>query len=248
MIIMFSEENIMAVVEWKKDGAVAIITLTNGENRFNPTFNDAILKVFDEIEQDLSISSVIIASNDPKNWSLGIDLLWMMDKVTQHDLPAIQDFIYRANDVFKRILLFPAPVIAAINGHAFGDGSIMACCCDFRFMKADKGFFCFPEVDIDIPFLPGMLAMLKKAMPYYKMEHAVFSGKKMGAKELEDNHIIVKACENEEELFKETLAYAQTFTKKRSIFGELKIRMHKHITEIMEKEDPVYIDSMKLTL
>jgi len=238
----------MAILEWKKDGTVAVMTLTNGENRFNPDFNDAVLKAFEEIEQDISISSVIILSNDPKNWSLGIDLFWMMDKVGKNDLSAIRDFIYGANDVFKRILLFPTPVIAAINGHAFGDGSIMACCCDFRFMKTDKGFFCFPEVDIDIPFLPGMLAMLKKAIPYYKMEHAVFSGKKMGAKELEEHHVIVKACENEEDLIRESLAFARTFTKKRPIFGELKKRMHKHIIEFMDKEDPAYIESVKLTM
>ncbi len=238
----------MPVLEWKKDETVAVITLTNGENRFNPTFNDAVLKAFDEIEQAAAISSVIIVSNDPKNWSLGIDLMWMMDKIGKNDLPAIRDFIYGANDVFKRILLFPTPVIAAINGHAFGDGSIMACCCDFRFMKADKGFFCFPEVDIDIPFLPGMLAMLRKAFPYYKMEEAVFCGKKIGAKEMEEHHVITKACANEEDLMKEALVFAKTFNKKRPIFGELKKRMNKNIIDFMEKEDPFYIDSVKLTM
>ena len=97
----------------------------------------------------------------------------------------------------------------------------MACACDFRFMKADKGFFCFPEVDIDIPFLPGMLGMLEKAIPYYKMEEAVFSGRRMGAKELEENHVIVKACADEAELMKDAIAFAKTFNKKRPIFGRI---------------------------
>lgn len=236
----------MAILEWKKEGTVAVITMTNGENRFNPEFNAAMLQAFGEIEADQAVSSVVIVSNDPKNWSQGIDLLWMLDKAAKNDLPAIRAFIYGANEVFKRILLFPMPVIGAINGHAFGDGSIMACCCDFRFMKADKGFFCFPEVDIDIPFLPGMLAMLRKAMPTYKMEDAVFSGKRMGARELEEHHIIVKACDNEEDLMKNVMAFAATFNKKRPIFGELKKRMHKPIIEAMEHEDPHYIDTLKL--
>ncbi|MDQ5987950.1 MAG: Short-chain-enoyl-CoA hydratase [Syntrophus sp. SKADARSKE-3] len=235
----------MAILEWKKDETVAVITLTNGENRFNPDFNNAVLNSLQEIEQDSSISSVIITSNDPKNWSQGIDLFWMMDKVAKKDMPAVRSFLYGANDLFKRIVLYPMPVIAAINGHAFGDGSILACCCDFRFMKSDKGFFCFPEVDIDIPFLPGMLAMLRKAIPYYKMEEAVFSGKKMGAKELEEHHVILKACDNDAELQKEALAFAKTFTKKRPIFGELKRRMNKNIVDAIEKEDPPYIDSVK---
>jgi enoyl-CoA hydratase/carnithine racemase len=90
-----------------------------------------------------------------------------------------------------------------------------------------------------------MLAMLRKAIPYYKMEEAVFSGKKMGAKELEEHHIIMKACDNDAELQKEVLAFARTFNKKRPIFGELKKRMNKNIVDAIEKEDPPYIDTVK---
>ena len=238
----------MAVLEWTKDENVAVITMTNGENRHNPTFTEAILKAFDEIEADGDITAVVITSNDPKNWSQGIDLLWMMDVFGKKDFQSIKDFMYGLNRIFKRILLYPMPVVAAISGHAFGDGSIMACACDFRFMRSDKGFFCFPEVDISIPFLPGMFALLRKAMPYYKFEEAVFSGRRMGAKELEEHHVIVKACADNEELMKESVAFAKAFKKKRAIFGEMKRRMHKHIVELMDKEDPEYIEPLKLMM
>ncbi|MEI7637396.1 MAG: enoyl-CoA hydratase/isomerase family protein [Syntrophus sp. (in: bacteria)] len=238
----------MAILEWTKDENVAIITMTNGENRHNPMFIEAILKAFDEIEADADITAVVIASNDPKNWSQGIDLPWLLDVFNKKDFQAIKDFMYGLNKIFKRIVLYPMPVIAALNGHAFGDGSIMACACDFRFMRSDRGFFCFPEVDISIPFLPGMLALLKKALPYYKFEEAVFSGKRMGAKELEENHIIIKACADQDELMKESVTFAKTFKKKRAIFGEMKRRINKHIVEIMDKEDPEYIEPLKLMM
>ena len=155
----------MSGIEWKKMETVGIITMNNGENRHNPEFVRALLQAFDEIEADPAIASVIIASSDAKNWSQGIDLAWMTTAMTTSDLQGIRDFMYGLNRMFIRILLYPMPVIAQINGHAFGDGSIMACACDFRFMKSDRGFFCFPEIDISIPFLPGMLALLRKALP-----------------------------------------------------------------------------------
>ncbi len=236
----------MAVLEWKKDGTVAIINMTNGENRHNPTSVAEILTAFDEIEKDPEVSSVVIRSSDAKNWTIGIDLNWLMDVFSKQDLQTIRDFMYSLNRMFTRILLFPTPVIAAINGHAFASGSIMACACDFRFMKADRGFFCFPEVDINIPFLPGMLAIMRKALPYHKLEEMVLSGKRYGAAELERNRVLVKACENEEALMKEAIAFARTFAKKRPIFGELKRRLNMPIIETMEREDRVYIEPLKL--
>jgi enoyl-CoA hydratase/carnithine racemase len=236
----------MALVEWKKDETVAILVMNTSENRHNPWFAEGILKAFDEIEADQEIKSVLITSIDKKNWSLGIDLEWITGAVAKQQNQEIKDFMYNLNRLFKRILNFPMPVIAAINGHTFGDGTVLACTCDFRFMKADRGYFCFPEVDINIPFLPGMFAIMKKAMPYYKLEELVYSGKRVGAKELEEGHVIIKACENEEELLKETMAFAKTFTKGRKIFYEHKSRLHKHIVEIIDKEDPAYIEPLKL--
>ena len=32
---------------------------------------------------------------------------------------------------------------------------------DWRLMRNDRGFFCFPEVDIQIPFTPGMAALIQ---------------------------------------------------------------------------------------
>jgi enoyl-CoA hydratase/carnithine racemase len=67
----------MALIEWKKDETVAILTMNSGENRHNPDFTAAILKALDEIEADPEITSVVIASSDPKSWSQGIDLVWV---------------------------------------------------------------------------------------------------------------------------------------------------------------------------
>ncbi|MBW2559402.1 MAG: enoyl-CoA hydratase/isomerase family protein [Deltaproteobacteria bacterium] len=233
----------MAIIEWKKDGTVAVMTMNADENRHNPDFTRAILDAFDEIEGDEEISSVVITSSDAKNWSLGIDVVWISGAIENNEAQTVKDFTYGLGKIFARILQFPMPVIASINGHTFGNGTVMACACDFRFMKADRGYFCFPEVDINIPFLPSMLAMIKKAIPHYKLEEMVYTGKKAGAKELEESHVIVKACENADLLLEEAIAFARTFTKGRWIFGENKKRLHKHIIEIMEKEDPVFIEN-----
>lgn len=236
----------MSVVDWEKKETVGIITMNGGENRQNPEYVGRMLAVFDEMEEDREISSVIITSSDRKNWSLGIDVQWIGQAMADRDQQAIRDFMYGMNRVYRRILLYPMPVIAAINGHAFGGGTILACACDFRFMKSDRGFFCFPEIDISIPFLPGMLAIVRKAIPEQKLEELILTGKRAVAAELEAHHIIVKTCEHEEALMRETITFAKTFNKKRPIFAEIKKRLHAGVVETMEREDPLFIDPVNL--
>lgn len=236
----------MAVIEWEKDESVALINMCNGENRQNMEFVAQMNHCFDEIMEDKEIFSIILTSTDKKNFSQGIDLEWLTQKMNEKDFDSIKSFMHGINGIFKRILLMPVPVIAAINGHAFGNGAMLACTCDFRFMKKDRGFFCFPEVNISIPFLPGMIEFVRKAIPEYKFNEMILSGKRVGAQELSDSHVIVKASENSEELLQDTLVFARTFMKKRGIFGELKKRMHKDILHVMETEDVDQIDSLNL--
>lgn len=234
----------MSIVLWEKRETVAVLTMNNKENRQNLDFANAMIKALDEILEDKGISAAVIASSDEKNWSQGIDLQWLMERRADDDLNAIRSFIYRMNDVFKKLLLYPMPVIAAINGHAFGNGALLACTCDFRFMRSDKGFFCFPEVDVSIPFLPGMIAFARKAIPEYKYQEMVYTGRRFTAPELEEHRVIRKACRDQDELMKESMDFARTFEKKRGIFRELKKRMYKSIVEVLDKEDPQFIEPL----
>jgi enoyl-CoA hydratase/carnithine racemase len=236
----------MPVVEWKKEGSVALMTMTNGENRHNPAFVSDMSAALGAIEGDKEVTAVVIASSDPKNWSQGIDLTWLTEQMGKNETGKIKEFIYGMNGVFKRLLTYPMPVIAAINGHAVANGAILSCACDFRLMRADKGFFFFPEVDISIPFLPGMIAFCRKAIPEYLFNEMLLSGRRLTAPELEANRVIVKACANQDELMESSMALARTFQKKRAIFGEMKRRMHKEAVRVIETEDPPLIEALKL--
>lgn len=227
----------MGIMKWEKDETVAILTMTNGANKQNLDFANILNAMLDEIIADKAVTALIITSNDEKNFSQGIDVEWILDKAQKKEYPPVIDFIRGMDIVFKKLVSYPVPVIAAINGHAFGNGSIMSCACDFRFMRSDKGFFCFPEVNLGIPFRPGMNAFIKKAVPMYKLTEMQLTGNRYTAKEMEAHHVILKACEDQAGLMAQALAFAKTLKKKRGIFGELKKRLHKDIIETLEAPD-----------
>ncbi|SHG51635.1 Enoyl-CoA hydratase/carnithine racemase [Thermosyntropha lipolytica DSM 11003] len=232
----------MAIVEWQKDGTVAIMIMNNGENRHNPVWAEAMLATYEEILADQEIKAIVLTSSDPKYFSLGVDTNWLGEQLKTGDYPTISKWLYRNSEVFKAFLLSPVPTIAAINGHAFGNGAMLAGSCDFRFMRADRGYFCFPEIDLGIQFAPSMIEWMKRIMPYHLFIRLKFTGERVDARELEKYNVIIKACENGEKTLEEAVAFARTFNKSRTTLAEMKRRTYKHIIDKMIYEDPEYYD------
>jgi len=232
----------MALVEWELDGNVAVATFNDGENRFNPAFLSAFFEALDRIETDTAASALVVKSAHAKIFSNGIDLQWLVPHIQRNDLETCKDYFFQLNGVFKRLVTYPMPAIAAINGHAFAGGAILACAFDFRFMQTGRGFFCFPEVDLGIPFLPGMNALLCKAIPRYMVETMQYTGCRLTAEQCAQHHIVRQACPPET-LVAEAIAFARTLTKRREIMAELKRRLNREAIEAIEVLDLPFIES-----
>jgi len=231
----------MALIEWTTDDKIAILSMNSGENRFNPGFLTEFLAVLDEIEQNTDANALVVKSNHEKIFSNGIDLDWLLPTI-QTDVAASKSFLHQLNELFKRMLLYPMITIAAITGHAFAGGAMLCCAFDFRFMRADRGFLCLPEVDLKMPFLPGMTALIKKAVPMYMCEEMQLTAKRLTAQECEKHHIIRKAC-SLDEIMDEAVSFAKGLNKDRKIVAKLKEVLHADIIRIMETEDPPIIEA-----
>lgn len=229
-------------VDVKMDDHVAVVTLNEGENRFNQNFLMQFLNALDYVEKETKATVLVVTGANEKIFSNGIDLEWLLPVMQNNDSATSKKFIETMMALFKRVLLFPMPTIVALSGHAFAGGAILSCYFDFRFMRSDRGFLCFPEVDLGIPFLPGMLAAMKKAVPRDVLEQMVITGKRMTAKECEQYRIITKACPIEK-LMEETIAFAKTLNKKRSTVAIMKADLNKDIVYALEHEDQPIIES-----
>ncbi len=237
----------MGLVDMAIDEHVAILALNDGENRFNPDFLNAFLNALDDVEQQTDAVTVVVKGNHEKIFSNGIDLEWLVPVIQQDDIDTAKNFFYLLNRLLLRLASYPAVTIAAMTGHAFAGGAIMSCAFDFRFMRADRGFFCLPEVDLGIPFLPGMNAILRKAIPRYMLEEMQYTGCRLTADQCATHHIVRQAC-HIDALMDTTLAFAKTLNKKRGIVQELKRRLNREIIHAIEVEDIPYIESGRFNI
>lgn len=236
----------MERIEWRKDETVAILEMTNGENRQDITFANEFNTALQEILEDTEVQALVVTSTDAKNFSQGVDVAWLGQRWQEKDFDTIKGFMQGMDQVFSQLLTYPVPVVAAINGHAFGNGAILAAACDFRFMRKDRGYYCFPEIDAGIPFLPGMIAFLSRAIPAWLFTEMQMTGARYTASQLEQHHVIVKASDDAESVLSDAVEYARSFAKKRGIFGEMKRRRNADILKVLQEENPPIIDNLAL--
>lgn len=231
----------MGLIDYTLDGHIAVVTMDRGENRFNFDFFDAFHGVLDEIENKTSASVMVVKSGHDKIWSNGIDLEWAME-LAQNSPEEAKKFPFELTGLYRRLLYYPMVTIAAINGHAFAAGAILASAFDFRFMRSDRGYFCLPEIDIKIPLWPSLIALMRKAVPEYKFHEMQLLGIRMTAKECEQHHIVMKAC-HVDDLMEEVMTFARPHDKGRNMIGTMKKLAFEHFEDIFEKDDPKWFRS-----
>ncbi|WP_407445339.1 enoyl-CoA hydratase/isomerase family protein [Rhodococcus sp. (in: high G+C Gram-positive bacteria)] len=137
-----------------RDGPIWTLNLGDDENRFGPEWLTAVEKCLDELESGTDAAALVTIGSG-KFYSNGLDLDWL----GQH-LDEYTSYVDRVHALFARVLTLPVPTVAALNGHAFGAGAMLAIAHDYRVMRDDRGYLCFPEVDIHIPFTPGMSSLI----------------------------------------------------------------------------------------
>ncbi|HTA32823.1 MAG TPA: enoyl-CoA hydratase/isomerase family protein [Solirubrobacteraceae bacterium] len=108
------------------------------------------------------------------SFSNGLDLDWMGAAPPG----GAAEVLHGLHALLARLLVFPTATVAAINGHAFAAGAMLALACDARVMREDRGYFCVPEVDLGLPFTPGMTALLKARLSPVTAHEAMVTGRR----------------------------------------------------------------------
>ncbi|GAA4168609.1 enoyl-CoA hydratase-related protein [Gryllotalpicola koreensis] len=157
-------------------GDVSLLRFNDNENRFTRDWLDAVDHALDDVTAQASVTpTALVTVGTAKFYSNGLNVDELAAGGEQRD-----SYLATVQRLLAKLLTLGVPTVAAINGHAFGAGAMLALAHDFRIMNAEKGFLCFPEIDLHLSFAPGMARLIQaKTTPATAVE-AMTTGRRYG--------------------------------------------------------------------
>lgn len=132
------------------DEGIATITMNRPQalNAFNSDQLDLLLSVIRDVAANQGVRVAILTGAGDRAFAAGADIKEMVGLDPAEGLA----FGRRGHAVANALEAMPQPVIAAVNGYAFGGGCELALACDIR-LASENARFAQPEVGLGIP--PG---------------------------------------------------------------------------------------------
>ncbi len=161
----------MATPTLEQVGEIFVINFGDDENVTTDGWATTMNNLLDEVESAVGPKG-LVTTGGAKHYSNGLDVAYM----SSVDGPMIAAYVRRIESVVKRIMLFEAPTVAAVNGHAFGMGAFLLMAHDQAVMREDRGFFCFPEVHLEMSFPMSLMSVAKAALAPQTLRHAISTG------------------------------------------------------------------------
>ena len=215
-----------------RDGEVFVLNLGDTENRFNAESVGAINALLDEVEAAAQPRAMVTAASG-KTWSLGLDLDWIGAHAED-----VVTFITSVQVLLDRVLVMPVATVAALQGHTFAAGAMLALAHDIRVMRADRGYFCLPEVDINIPFTPGMSALIQSKLTHRAAHESMTTGRRYGGTDAAAAGII-DAAVGEDDVLSDAVERARVLAAKDGpTLGTIKRTMYTRAHKLLLDLDP----------
>ena len=214
------------MIELEREDDVFVMTMSAGENRWNTSFVRAFAERLDEVEESTGPAALVVTSATEKFFSNGLDIDWVRSD-EPGDGGDQKVFGAEFMQLMGRIITFPVPTVAAINGHAFGAGFMMALCTDVRIMRSDRGFLCANELQLGMAIPDEELALFRHKMSGSAFFETVQLARRWTAEDAERAGIVAQSAPLEAlvDTARRRAAELAPLGANRKLFGQSKERI-----------------------
>ncbi len=140
---------------------ILVIRMTRGKaNALNIALVEELNSAVDRAAGDATVRGIVLVSDCEGFFCGGFDV----SEVFSYDRNSMTLFSARFIDLYEGLYLLPKPVVAAISGHAYGAGAMLAAACDLRIMSRDGADFALNEINFGVMLPPGFIRILVGAV------------------------------------------------------------------------------------
>ncbi|MBI4533662.1 MAG: enoyl-CoA hydratase/isomerase family protein, partial [Candidatus Melainabacteria bacterium] len=196
-------------------------------NSLNRELLRSLFSALHEIKQDSQTRIVIITATGTKAFSAGADLT---ERKTLSE-GEVLDYLNLIQHTLMLIEELPQPVIAAINGHAFGGGTELALACDLRVM-VEEATLRLTEVKLGIIPGAGGTQRLSRLIGKSKAKELILTARALTAREAYDiglaHRIVPSQTQAGTEFYQELIAEARTWAREIATAAPLALKQAKY--------------------
>ena len=183
----------MQYIDVKFEESLAVLTLNRPQkhNAFNKQLLQELQTAFGQLAGDKRVRLVIMTGAGQKSFSSGVDLAEM---IAFKNLEEARSFALQLEETNATLLHFPKPLIAAINGYAYGGGFGLASSADVRIM-VNEAKIAFPAVRLGAILPIGCTLRLNALIGSGRSRELLLSGRVVEAQEALQIGLVNQICE-----------------------------------------------------
>jgi enoyl-CoA hydratase len=160
------------MIELEHRGPVTILHMVRGKgNALDIAFIMALGDTLSLIERS-EARAVVITGND-RVFGAGVDLPALVAGGPDY----VREFIPLMTRGFERLITFPKPVVAAVNGHAIAGGAIIMLACDIRLLARGTARIGLTEVLVGVQFPAWALEIARFFTPSQHFSELILTGR-----------------------------------------------------------------------
>lgn len=220
------------MIDLDRQGDVFVLQMRGGENRFTPAFLDAFEAALEQIEKTPG-PAALVTTGEGKFYSNGLDMAALAEAGAA-GREGLAAYLGRVHRLFARVLAFPRVTVAAMNGHAFAGGFMLALAHDLRVLRQDRGFLCLPEIDLRLNLQPGMTALIQAKLRKQSAHEAIVTGRRYGAADALARGMVDEVAEEAAVLPRAIALAAELAAKDPATMAGLKRGLHGETLHLLE--------------
>ncbi len=163
----------MEHIQRANEGNLAIVTMARGKaNALNMAMAEELLGAMQAAMADDNVRAIVLASDRPKFFSAGFDIA----EVFRYEYDDLAKCFQAFGGIYEEMLFGGKPVIAAMPGHAYAGGAVLALAADMRVMAEGNFGFALNEINIGATLPPTVFRMLEGAVGGHAARRIILTG------------------------------------------------------------------------